>query len=77
MGSYGIMTDISEHVTLVQLMYYLVNVNYAISIVGCWIFDSNYEKELVLNKESFDINFFMSVCEEEVTEFEKVFTAVR
>ena len=33
-GSYDILTDISEHVTLVQLMDYLGNVNHAISVVG-------------------------------------------
>ena len=49
-GSYDIMTYISEHVTLVQLMDYLVNVNNAIIVVGYWIFDSNYEKALVLNR---------------------------
>ena len=43
MGSFDILTDISEHVTLVQLMEYLVNVNHAISVVGYWIFDSKYE----------------------------------
>ena len=45
------MTDISEHVTLFQLMDYLGNVNHAISVVGYWIFDSNHEKSLVLNRE--------------------------
>ena len=49
MGSYDIMTDIIEHITLVQLMYYLVNMNHAISVVGYWIFDPNYEKSLVFN----------------------------
>ena len=48
---YEIPKDISEHVTLVQLMYYLWNVNRAISVVGYWIFDSNYEKAFVLNRE--------------------------
>ena len=33
-GSYDILTDISEHVTLVQLIASLVNVNHAISVVG-------------------------------------------
>ena len=50
-GYYDILTGISEHVTLVQLMYSLVNVNNTISVVGYWIFDSNYEKVLVLNRE--------------------------
>ena len=40
-GSYDILTDMSEHVTLVQLMDYLGNVNSASSVVGYWIFDSN------------------------------------
>ena len=50
MGSYDIITGISEHVTLVQLMDYLGKVNHDISVFGYWIFDSNYEKELVLNR---------------------------
>ena len=33
MGSYDILTYISEHVDLLQLMYYLNNVNHAISVV--------------------------------------------
>ena len=55
MGSYDILKDRSEHVTLFQLMYSLVNVNHNISVVGYWIFDSNYEKALVLNRESLDM----------------------
>ena len=50
MSSYDILTDISEHFTLVQLMDFLVNVNHAIGVAGYWIFDSNYEKELVLDR---------------------------
>ena len=50
MGSYDILTDISEHDTLFQLMDYLGNVNHAISVVEYWIFDSNYKRELVLNR---------------------------
>ena len=38
-GSYDILKDISENVTLVQLMDSLVNVNHAISVVGYCIFD--------------------------------------
>ena len=48
-GSYDILKDISEHVTLFQLMDYLGNVNHAISVFGYWIFDSNYERAIVLN----------------------------
>ena len=67
--SYYILTDISEHVTLVQFMDYLVNVNHAISVVGYWIFDSNYETSLVLNRESFDMICAPSVVEEQVAYF--------
>ena len=63
MGYYDILTDMSEHVTLVQLMDYLVNVNHAISVVGYWIFDSNYEKVIVLNRELLDMICAPSVGE--------------
>ena len=49
-GEYDILKNISANVTLVQLMDSLGNVNHAISVVGSWIFDSNYERALVLNK---------------------------
>ena len=45
------MTHISENGTLVQLMDCLVNLNNAISVVEYCIFDSNYKRALVLNKE--------------------------
>ena len=77
MGSYDILTDISEHVTLVQLMDYLWNLNNVISFVWYWIFDPNYEKLFVLNRESLDIICARSVGEEQVAVFETVFTAVR
>ena len=62
--SYYILTDISEHVTLVQFMDSLVNLNHAISVVGYWIFDSNYKKALVLIIESLDVICAPSVGEE-------------
>ena len=49
------MKDISEHHNLVQFMDYLDNVNKDISVVGYRIFESNYEKSLVLNRESLDM----------------------
>ena len=55
----------------------LGNVNCAISVVGYWIFDSNYEKALVLNRESLGIICATSVDEEQVAEFETVFYSVR
>ena len=75
--SYDILTEISENVTLVQLMYSLVNVNHAISVFGYWIFDSKYNKSLVLNRESLDMIFAPYVGEEQVSRFETVFAAVR
>ena len=41
-GEYKILEDISANFTLVRLMDSLVNVNRAISVVGGWIFYSNY-----------------------------------
>ena len=70
---FDIMTAISEHVTLVQLMDYLGNLNHAISGVGYWIFESNYEIALVLNRESLDMIFAPSVGEKQVATFETVF----
>ena len=55
MGGYKILEDISANVTLVQLMDSLRNVNNAISVVGSWIFYSNYERALVLNRASLDM----------------------
>ena len=43
-GTFLYYENISEHVTLVQLMDQLSNVNNAVSLVGKWIFDSNHEK---------------------------------
>ena len=76
MGSSDILTDISEHVTLLQLMDYFGNVNHNISVVGYWIFGSNYERVLALNIESLDIICAPSVGKEEVSEFETLFTSV-
>ena len=77
MREYNFLEDISANVTLVQLMDSLVNVNHDISVVGNWIFDSNYEKSLVLNMVSLDIICAPSVGEEQDAIFKNVFTAVR
>ena len=50
--AFYILKNISEYVTLVQLMDSLGDVNHAISIVGYCIFYSNYEKALCLTKYS-------------------------
>ena len=49
-GSYDILIEISENVTLVQLMDYLENLSHAISVVEYWIFGSGYNIALVLNR---------------------------
>ena len=53
------------------------NVNHAISIFGKLIFESNYEKALVLNRASLDKICAPSVGEEQDAIFEKIITAVR
>ena len=77
MGDYKILEDISENVTLVKLMDSISNINHAISVVGNWIFDSNYERSLVLNRASLDMICAPSIHEEQNAIFEKVFYAVR
>ena len=77
MGDYKILEDISANVTSVQLMDSLGSVNHDISVVVSWIFDSNYERALVLNKASLDMICAPSVGEEQHAISEKVYYAVR
>ena len=77
MGYLKILTDISENVTLVQWIDYLVNANHAIIFIGYWIFESNYERVLVLNRGSFDTIPPPPVGDEEAATFETLFCAVR
>ena len=76
-GDYKISKDISANVTLVQLMDLIGNVNDSISVVGNWIFDSNYERALVLNRASLDMICAPSVGEEQNAIFENIYYAVR
>ena len=76
-GSYDILTDRSENVILVQLMDLLGNMNHAISVFRYWIFDSNYKKALVLNRESLDMICAPSVDEEQAAKFQASSAAVR
>ena len=55
----------------------LGNNNHAICVVGSWIFDSNYEKALVLNRASLDMIFASSIGEEQAACFEKVYYSIR
>ena len=54
-GIFYALNDISDHVTLLQLMDYIENVNNTVSIFGKCIFDSNYKKYLPLLVESFNL----------------------
>ena len=76
MGEYKILVNISAKFTLVQLMDSLGNVNHAISVVHNWIFDSNYEKALVLNRASLDMICAPYIGEEQDAIFETIFTAL-
>ena len=51
--------------------------NHAISVVGNWIFESNYERALALNMASLDMIYGPYVGEEQNVIFEKVYYAVR
>ena len=49
-GSYDSLTEISGNVTLAHLIDSLINVNHDISVVGYWLFDSNYKRVLIINR---------------------------
>ena len=57
-------------------MDYSGTVKNAISVFEYWIFDPNYKKALVLNRDYLDMICAPSVGGEEVAVFETVFTAV-
>ena len=40
-GEFDILNDISDHVTLVQLIDTAVIVNNAVSVIGCWTYTSH------------------------------------
>ena len=71
--AFDIINDISENVTLVKLMDSLGNVNHDISIVGNWIFESNYKKALCLKKELLYLICPPSIGEEIVATFDPYF----
>ena len=57
--SFNILNNISEHVTLVQFMDSIGNVNHAVSVVGSWIFDSKYKKYLQFPIEYLNLIFLV------------------
>ena len=40
-GTFDILNEMSEYLTLVQLIYNLVSLSKAVTISGVWIFDAN------------------------------------
>ena len=77
MGYFDILKDISEHVTLSQLLDSEGNANCAISVVGYQVFESNYEKALVLNRDYLDMICAPYVGGKQVATFQIFFYAVR
>ena len=53
------------------------NANNAVSIDGNWIFDSNYDKYLTLEKESLDFIYYYLAGDEMHDTFDTVYYAVR
>ena len=72
-GSFKQIKDTSENITLEKLMNSLDNANRTISIVRYWIFHSNYESGLALNRELLGMIHSLSVGEEELARFETYF----
>ena len=76
-GQIYILHDLSENFTLVQLMGIVGNVNHSVSIVGYWIFESNYKKALPLIIDKLNRICSPSVGEGMFAVLESVFHAVR
>ena len=76
-GVLDIIKNSSEKVTLFQLMDTVRNMNHAVSIDGNWIFDSNYDKFLTLEKESLDFIYYYLSGDDMHNTFETVYYAVR
>ena len=77
-GEFDIFNDISDHVTLVQMIYTYGHVNHAVSITRYWIYDYNYKLALTLIKESLDIICSSSKDEKGMyAKFEDVYYAIR
>ena len=70
------MNNISDHVTLVELIDYLDNVNHALSVFENSIFHSYYKRDLQLSVEYLNLIYSCSVEEKLFALFETVFYAV-
>ena len=49
-GTFYIINDISEYLTLIQFIFMVVNVNHTVIITRNWIFDSKYDREPPVDK---------------------------
>ena len=49
-GEFDVLNDISDHVTLVQLIKTAGNVKNSVIIIRCWIYDTNNKRALPLIK---------------------------
>ena len=76
-GQFEIIHDISENITLVQLMESVGNVNNTVNIAEYWIFDSKYKKALLLTLDSLNIICSPLIGEVIFAVFESVFHTVR
>ena len=74
--TFDILNNISEYVTLVQLMYSLCNVNNALSVVRNWIL-IQITKILAVDIDSLDLIFACSDEDDYFARFQVVFYAVR
>ena len=54
----------------------LGNLNHAISTVGYWIFESNYEQAIFMTRELLDLICPPSVTEEQIVKFGTLFFSV-
>ena len=63
------MNNISEYVTLFQLMCYVGNMNHAVGVFEKWIIDSNYEKSLTLNIDLLNLSCDFSDEDDYFTRF--------
>ena len=76
-STFDIINDMSEYVTLVQLVDNPVNLSYAVAIPGVWTFDANYKRYLTLAKQSLGLICVSSRNDVLSAEFERLYKAVR
>ena len=76
MCTFDILNNISEYITLVQLIDSFGNKNHAGSVFGKWISDSNNEKALPLDIDSLNLMCACSDKEDYIAKFQVVYYAV-